>query len=112
MKKILMSLVLSAFALVSFAAQAGGDPAAGKQKSQACQACHGVDGNADNPIYPRLAGQYETYLLRALMDYKSGERKNPIMAGMVAALSEGDMKDLAAYYASQKGLFNTTPKSP
>ncbi len=109
MKKILISLMLSALALVSLAAQAGGDPAAGKQKSQACQACHGVDGNADNPIYPRLAGQYETYLLQALRDYKSGARKNPIMAGMVAALSDEDMKDLAAYYASQKGLFNTTP---
>ena len=109
MKKILISFMLSALALVSLAAQAGGDPAAGKQKSQTCQACHGVDGNADNPIYPRLAGQYETYLLQALRDYKSGARKNPIMAGMVAALSDEDMKDLAAYYASQKGLFNTTP---
>lgn len=92
------------------AAFAGGDPAAGQQKSQTCAACHGADGNAANPMYPRLAGQYETYLLHALKDYKSGARKNPIMNGMVAALSEQDMADLAAFYASQKGLFNTVPE--
>ena len=86
------------------------DAAAGKQKSQTCAACHGPDGNSPSPLYPHLAGQYETYLLQALKDYKSGARKNAIMAGMVAALSEEDLKDLAAYYASQKGLFNTTPQ--
>lgn len=86
-----------------------GDPAAGEEKSQTCTACHGANGNSDNPMYPRLAGQYETYLLRALVDYKSGARKNPIMNGMVAGLSKEDMQDLAAYYASQEGLFNTKP---
>lgn len=95
-------------ALALGGAQAG-DAAAGKQKSQACAACHGPDGNSPSALYPHLAGQYETYLLRALKDYKSGARKNAIMAGMVAALSEQDLEDLAAYYASQKGLFNTTP---
>ncbi|MBD3618317.1 MAG: cytochrome c [Chromatiales bacterium] len=107
---MIRTLILTA-ALLALAgtAQAGGDPKAGRDKSQTCQACHGADGNADNPMYPRLAGQYETYLLRALLDYKSGDRNNAIMAGMVAGLSEQDMADLAAFYASQKGLFNTVP---
>jgi cytochrome c553 len=80
------------------------DPDAGKEKSQACQACHGPDGNSPTPNFPNIAGQYETYLLQALKDYKGGLRKNAIMAGMVAALSEQDMKDLAAYYSEQEGL--------
>ena len=79
-----------------------GNPAAGQEKSQTCQACHGLDGNSStNPTYPRLAGQYEDYLRKALSDYKSGARKNAIMNGMAAGLSEQDQADLAAYYASQ-----------
>ena len=104
-KHVLVLLLLAA----SSTAMAAGDPVAGRDKSQTCQACHGADGNADNPMYPRLAGQYQTYLLHALKAYKSGERNNAIMAGMVASLSEQDMEDLAAYYAQQKGLFNTVP---
>ena len=103
MKRILFVIVISL--LASSVVHAGGDPAAGKEKSQACQACHGVDGNSLAPNFPKLAGQYQNYLLRALMDYKSGARKNPIMNAQVAALSEQDMKDLAAYFAGQKGLY-------
>ncbi len=102
MKRILLVLVIS---LLASSVVYAGDPAAGKEKSQACQACHGTDGNSPAPNFPKLAGQYQDYLLRTLIDYKSGARKNPIMSGQVAALSEQDMKDLAAYYASQKGLY-------
>ena len=102
MKRILLVLVIS---LLASSVVYGGDPAAGKEKSQVCQACHGTDGNSPAPNFPKLAGQYQDYLLRSLLDYKSGARKNPIMSGQVAALSEQDMKDLAAYYASQKGLY-------
>ena len=102
MKRILLVLVIS---LLASSVVYAGDAAAGKGKSQVCQACHGVDGNSPAPNFPKLAGQYQDYLLRALIDYKSGARKNPIMSGQVAALSEQDMKDLAAYYASQKGLY-------
>lgn len=77
-----------------------GNPAAGKERSQLCLACHGEDGNGTNPTYPRLAGQYEDYLLKALRGYKSGARNNAIMKGMATPLSEQDMADLAAYYAS------------
>lgn len=109
MKQSLATAAVLVLALAG-AAHAKGDPAAGQRKSQVCVACHGVDGNSENPIYPRLAGQYEDYLLRAMLDYKSGARQNPIMAGMVAGLSEQDMQDLAAYFAAQRGLVDTPPR--
>lgn len=79
-----------------------GDPGAGKVKAGLCVSCHGEDGNSDNSMFPRLAGQYESYLIRSLQEYKSGARTNPMMAGFAATLSETDMKDIAAFYASQK----------
>lgn len=86
-----------------------GNPAAGKEKAATCGSCHGEDGNSMDPNFPRLAGQYESYLVKALEDYQSGARNNPMMAGFAATLSEEDIKDVAAYYASQKkGL--TIPK--
>ena len=82
-----------------------GNATAGKTKSVACAACHGVDGNNAIPLYPRLAGQHEDYLHKALTDYQSGGRKNAIMQGMAAPLSLQDIADLSAYFASQpKGL--------
>lgn len=80
---------------------AGGDEDKGKELSQTCASCHGVDGNSTIPTNPILAGQYESYIIRALSDYKSGARSNPVMAGFAAGLSMQDMKDLAAYFASQ-----------
>lgn len=94
------------------AVMAGGDPAAGKEKSQVCASCHGEDGNAPTtPQYPRLAGQYETYLEYALQEYKSGGRQNAIMAGFASQLSKRDIRDLAAYYASQSGDLHTPPQT-
>ena len=75
---------------------------AGKAKSAVCASCHGVDGNSLVPMYPKLAGQHAEYTTKQLKEFKSGVRKNPIMAGMVAALSEQDMAELGAYFASQK----------
>jgi cytochrome c553 len=79
-----------------------GNPQAGKTKAAACASCHSEDGNTENAMFPRLAGQYESYIIRALKDYKSGARSNPIMMGFAFTLSDEDMKDVAAYYASQK----------
>ncbi len=81
-----------------------GDVEAGKAKSAVCASCHGVDGNALVPMYPSIAGQHEKYIAKQLADFKAGPegRNDPVMAGMVAALSETDMQDLAAYFASQK----------
>lgn len=79
-----------------------GDTAAGKLKAQTCQACHGADGNGVGQLmYPLLAGQHPDYLRRALSEYKAGTRSNPIMTGFAGALSDQDMADLAAWFASQ-----------
>lgn len=87
------------------AAAHGADLAAGQAKAkEICQACHGLDGNSTVPDYPRLGGQYPDYLAKALRDYKSGARKNPIMTGFAAALTAQDIDNLAAYYASQPAV--------
>ena len=78
------------------------DIAAGAAKAkEVCQACHGLDGNSQVPDYPKLGGQRTDYLAKALRDYKSGARKNAIMAGFAGTLSPKDIDDLAAYYGSQ-----------
>lgn len=84
-------------------ALAGGNAESGKQKAaQVCAACHGPDGAKPTaPENPILAGQHADYLLKALKDYKSGKRDNPIMKGFAAALTEQDMEDLAAWFSSQ-----------
>lgn len=90
--------------LAGSASAATGDVEAGKTKSQACAACHGPSGNESvDPTYPRIAGQYADYLAKSLRDYKSGARKNAIMAGFATTLSEQDIEDLAAYFAAQPG---------
>lgn len=76
------------------------DPEAGKQKSVACAACHGPDGIAVAPNFPNLAGQNRRYLITAIQAYQSGTRNDPVMKGMVAALSQADIEDLAAYYSA------------
>ena len=81
--------------------QAAGDAAAGKEKSVTCLACHGPDGNSPNPIWPKLAGQHPSYIRKQLHDFKSGARKNDLMAPMVAPLNDQDVENLAAYFASQ-----------
>lgn len=98
------SLTLIALAVAATPALAArGDIKAGEDKAVTCQACHGLDGIAVDPQYPHLAGQYRDYLVRALQEYKSGNRKNPIMMGFASTLQEQDMLDLAAYYASLPG---------
>lgn len=104
MNKLLIVAIASAFSLAAGHSFAGGDAATGKQKSAACAACHGADGNSAAPDFPRTAGQQPDYIVKALSDYKSGARKDPIMGAMAAALSRQDMEDLAAYFSSQTGL--------
>lgn len=82
--------------------QAAGDAAAGEAKSVTCLACHGPGGNSLVPIWPKLAGQHQSYILKQLNAFKSGERKNDLMTPMAAPLSEQDMADLAAYFSSQQ----------
>ena len=86
----------------------GADIAAGQAKAkEICQACHGLDGNSPTPDYPKLAGQYPDYLAKALRDYKSGARKNPIMGGMAGALTTKPTSTTSsAYYASQPAVLS------
>jgi cytochrome c553 len=86
------------------AATKAGDAAAGQGKAAACGACHGMDGNSSDAQYPKLAGQHEAYIVRQLTHFKAGQRQNPIMMGMAAPLSEQDMRDLGAYFASKQSL--------
>ena len=102
---LLRCSLLALFTAMPMLASAGGDPVKGKEKSATCQACHGEEGKTViDPSYPILAGQYEAYLVQALKDYRSGDRSNAVMAGMSANLSDQDIEDLAAWYASRKGL--------
>lgn len=100
---LMLSLIASTIVFASATARASGDIAAGKQKAQVCAACHGNDGNASDPQYPRLAGQYADYLAQALHEYKDGQRNNAIMQGMAAPLSDQDIDNVAAYFSSLPG---------
>jgi len=89
-------------ALVTAAPAHGANLAAGQAKAkEVCAACHGLDGNSPQPDYPKLAGQHREYLAKALRDYKSGARKNPIMAGFAAALSQEEMENVSAWFSLQ-----------
>ncbi len=105
MKKTLFILATAAWVCALPAHAASGNAEAGKAKSTTCAACHGDDGNSAAATFPKLAGQNRDYLYHSLKDYKSGKRKNPIMAGQVQNLSNADMNDLAAYFSKQKGVY-------
>ncbi|HTH76000.1 MAG TPA: c-type cytochrome [Trinickia sp.] len=118
MNRLCMSLkvlqVVAAAGLLSWAAQtrAADSPKPDVNRGQAiatqvCASCHGADGNSASGSFPKLAGQHEAYLVKQLKDFKvqagakTAARANPIMAGMAAALSDQDMVNVAAYFASQ-----------
>ncbi|HLD10375.1 MAG TPA: cytochrome c, partial [Methylophilaceae bacterium] len=93
-------IALFAVALLgAIPAYAAGDVA--KMSTQVCAACHGADGNSAISLNPKLAGQHPEYTTKQLKNFKSGERKNAVMGGMVAALSAEDMINLGVYFGSQ-----------
>ncbi|MDA8129151.1 MAG: c-type cytochrome [Betaproteobacteria bacterium] len=107
--KLVVSLVAalvatSAFATEPAAAPASkGDPKAAETiVNQVCAGCHAADGNSTIPANPRLAGLNAEYINKQLNNFKSGERKNAVMSGMVAGLSSQDMLNLAAYFSAQQ----------
>lgn len=100
LKSFSLVLLVGAAGLAQASGTLAGDVAAGKAKSATCAACHGADGNSPLPAHPKLAGQGAKYLAKQLHDFKSGARANPVMMGMAAPLSDQDIADLAAYYAS------------
>ena len=99
---LLLRVSASLLVLVSLPALAEGDPPAGQAKSAVCADCHGPDGNSTVPNWPKLAGQHEQYLLRQLQLIKGGARPVPEMMGITPGLSEQDLHDLAAWYATQQ----------
>ena len=103
--RILVNAVVTAAALAMCAsAYAGGDAAAGQQKTAMCEGCHGIAGyrTAFPSVYsvPKIGGQHAGYIVKALQGYKSGERSHPTMRAIAAGLSDQDMADLAAYYST------------
>ena len=98
MKAILLAILMG-LTLLGGMAQAA-DVEAGKAKSAACAACHGGEGISPTPIWPNLAGQKEQYLAAQMTAFRDGARQNAQMAPMVANLSDEDIANLAAYYAS------------
>ena len=105
----MIALVSGAMLLAATGAvQAADDAAIAKKAKEVCAACHGPDGNTPTtPDFPKLAGQHYDYLLHSLKAYKSGARKNPIMAPMAQALSLEEMEGLAEYFSQQPGTLVT-----
>lgn len=114
------NVVVLAALLLGFSGStlAAGDAAAGKTKAAACAACHNADGNSVNPIWPKLAGQHETYIVKQLTEFQKGMqtqgkegRFNPVMAPMAMPLSKQDMEDIAAYFSSQETQMGAAKKA-
>ena len=106
MKQVLTLLAAGLVSMTAFAAEvpelpAAGDAEAGKALSATCAGCHGADGNSPTGAWPKLAGQHASYTEAQLKAFKSQERNNALMYGFAAALSEQQMRDLAAYFETQ-----------
>lgn len=102
---MLRTLLAVAVATAAMPAPAQTDPAAlaaGRDKAQLCFACHGADGNSQNPLYPILAGQSWRYIYIELKDFKEGRRSDPLMSPIAAPLSTDDMIALGNFFAAQK----------
>jgi cytochrome c553 len=103
MSRLIAAAVVAFISVTSALAADYGDPAKAQSiADQICAACHGADGNSPLPMNPSLAGQHPEYLFKQLKEFKSGNRNNAVMMGMVAGLSAEDMRNLSAYYAAQK----------
>lgn len=104
MKSTTMMLCVSVLMALAMPAQAAGDPKVGQTKTSMCAGCHGIPGwrTAYPDVYsvPKLGGQHADYIVAALKGYQSGERSHPSMDAIAGSLTEQDMNDLAAYYAS------------
>ena len=104
MNRIQQLLAVTLLCVVPSLAFSAGNPAEGKKKSVVCHACHGPTGESLQPIYPNLGGQHQDYLAMTLRSFRDGTRKNAIMSGFATNLSDADIEDLSAWYASQDGL--------
>lgn len=109
--KVASVLALAIGLMAAQVVSAEGSADAGKAKSMTCAGCHGVDGNSVNPEWPSLAGQHAVYTARQLAAFKDGSRSNPLMSAQAMMLSDQDMQDLAAYFASLPGGLSTRTPS-
>lgn len=101
MKNLILAGLFAVSSMMTGAVMAG-DAAAGKNKSASCGGCHGFDGNSPIAMYPKLAGQNEAYIVKQINDYRADTtRKNEIMKGMIASLSDADAADIGAYFQAQ-----------
>ena len=82
----------------------GGNPVAGASASALCQGCHGEDGNSIEGLIPKLAGQYGDYIAKQFRNYQTGAREHQIMSAMAAIISDAELLDIVAYFASQKQM--------
>ena len=94
------ALLLALAVLALPVAADAGDAEAGRKKANACRTCHGIDGLAKIPIAPHLAGESEIYLQTQLRAFRSGKRRHEMMSVVAGSLSDEDIADLAAWYAS------------
>lgn len=94
---VIISLLALGGAMQSHAA---GDAAAGKTKAATCSGCHGANGISANNAWPNLKGQKADYLVKQLKDFREGRRNDPMMSGMAKGLSDADIANIAAYFAS------------
>jgi cytochrome c553 len=102
MKKQIIVLICTLLGFGITNVSMAGDAAAGKAKAGTCAGCHGANGISSNTMWPSLAGQKDAYLVKAMKDFRSGARKDPMMGPMAKPLSDADIDNLAAYYSSLK----------
>ena len=100
---LVTGVLLAAGSATAFASDAPAQQKGVAEMVSTCAACHGERGVTADPQYPNLAGQYANFLERAMLDYQTGKRKNPIMSGQVASLSKQEIKAIAKYFSKQAG---------
>jgi cytochrome c553 len=102
---MLIKMAALALAIAATGTACAADVDAGRKIGETqCAACHGKDGKTPiDPSYPKIAGQYSDYLMKAISDYQSGARKNPIMGGIAKPLSKSDIENVAAYFSGLPG---------
>ena len=110
MNKIQFAITVVLLSFAPAIAFSAGNADEGKNKSAVCHACHGATGQSVQPIYPNLGGQHQDYLIKTLQNFRDGSRQNAVMSGFAVNLSDADIEDITAWYASQQGLIEIMDK--
>ena len=110
MNKLQSTVAIALLSVIPAVGFSAGNAAEGKNKSAVCHACHGPTGKSVEPIYPNIGGQQQSYLIKTLQGFRDGSRQNAIMNGFAGTLSDADIADITAWYASQSGLVEIQDK--